>query len=166
MIRRTLKTIAMLGCVALLWLVLVGNAHLQESLMGALSVAGTAWFVLFARRAQQRRFHYTMRDLLQIRRVPWNVLTDDWRVTCVLLRDLATSHPPASSYIVLPFELSEPDVGLDGREVLAVAYATASPNSIVLGVRRDDRQILMHLLEEAPLSSVVVALCMGPRRDA
>jgi hypothetical protein len=165
MIRKTLKTVAILGCFALLWLILVGNAHPQESFVGALSVAATAWFALFARRAQRRRFDYSLRDLLQVRRVPWNVLTDAWRVTGVLLHDLFAGQVASSSYFVLPFKLSQSHAGLDGREVLAVAYATASPNSIVLGVRRGDGKILLHLLEEAPLSSVMTALCMGSRRD-
>ena len=161
---RILKTVATVGGLTLLWLVLVGDFQPQELLVGALSVAGTTVFVVFVRRAQEQHFRYKVRDVVRGWRVPGNIVADTFRVGKVL-RDVWTGTPPRSCYVVSPFDGSHANPVCGGREVLAVAYMTASPNSIVLGVDTDRGQMLIHLLERAPLSSMAKDLGAGARGD-
>ncbi len=157
------KTLVRVTIFALLWLVLVGDFQRQELLVGAFSVAGATLFYIAVRRAQEDCFSYKWKDLLQVWRVPGNILLDALRVTKVLLRSIFTA-PIGSSFLVATFKPSHQGNDLDGREVLAVAYTTASPNSIVLGVHRKRNQILVHLLEPTPVSPSMRALGIGPEK--
>jgi multisubunit Na+/H+ antiporter MnhE subunit len=158
------QTLARVVVFALLWLVLVGDFQRQELLVGAFAVAGAAFFYVAVQRAQQDCFSYKWKDLRQVWRVPGNILLDALRVTKVLLRDVFIERTP-SSLLVATFKPSHHVNDLDGREVLAVAYTTASPNSIVLGVHRERSQILLHLLEPAPVSPSMRALGIGSEKQ-
>jgi multisubunit Na+/H+ antiporter MnhE subunit len=158
------QTLARAVVFALLWLVLVGDFQRQELLVGAFAVAGAALFYAAVRRAQEHGFFYRWKDLRQVWRVPGNILLDALRVTNFLLRDVFAERTQ-SRLLVATFKPSHRGSDLDGREVLAVAYTTASPNSIVLGVHRKRNEILVHLLEPTPVSPSMRALGIGPEKQ-
>ncbi len=133
-----------------LWVVFVAGFKGQEMFIGALCSAATAAFLTFAWRARPVHLEFHARDVLEIRRVPGAIVQDAWGVCRALARDL-TGRRVASALTVYGFEGSTTNRLKRAREVLAVTYLTASPNSIVLGVDQQAGLLLIHQLQSEKL---------------
>ncbi len=146
-----------------LWLVFVSGFKPQEMLVGALSSAASAAFVGFVWQARPARVRLDRADIAQIAHVPASIVQDALVVVRVLWHDLTGRRKAGSIYAVHRFEASERDRLLRGREVLAVTYMTASPNTVVLGVDQRERLLLLHQLEATPLPAMARALGASER---
>ena len=154
---RARHSAAIAAAMFLLWLVFVAGFKGQEMLVGALCTFLSAAFIAFVWAARPAKISLRRADIAQIIHVPGSILRDAGVVCRVLWRDLTGRRKAGSSYIVHRFEASERDRLKRAREVLAVTYMTASPNTIVLGVDQRARLLLLHQLEATPLPAMARA---------
>ena len=137
-----------------LWVLFVASVHVHEMLVGLFTTLASTIFCAFLWCSRQRHLKLRARDLAQCWRIPWRLLSDAGEITWVLLKDLLHISPAKSLYRVSGFESSSNDpVGM-ARRVLAVAYTTVSPNSIVLGIDEGSHRMLFHQLERSPVSKM------------
>lgn len=165
--REALRRFGLLGIglvlLAGLWILFVASVHPQEMILGSLCVAATAVFVAFVwASAESEHFEFAASDLMQVWRAPGQILSDALRVTVLLLRKLSGGKPPDSVLQVYRFETLPGSPRAHGRRVLAVAYLTASPNSIVLGIHPRRELIMMHQLIPSPPSKMARELGARP----
>lgn len=144
----------MLLLMAVEWILLVAGIHLHEMLVGVVSVLLAALFLWTVQRSSSLRVRFTLRDVLECWRLPWYVLSDAGLVTVLLFRDLFRRKPVQSFYRVCGFVTSKDDPLLLSRRVLATAYTTASPNSIVIGIDYAQSRMLLHQLERSGVSTM------------
>ncbi len=155
-----------LASTALLWIVFVAGVPAQELVVGALCAAAFTAFIFSMWRAQGEHLALRVCDVLEIRQVPAQIVRDAFLVIRILFGDLLGTRPAESLYIVHAFDACARDPQkIDGRklarEVLAVAYMTASPNSIVLGIHQERSLMLMHQLAKTPLPAMARELGAG-----
>lgn len=148
---------------AALWLVFVAGFHPQEMLVGAFCVAASAGFLAVMRRAQTEHVAFEWRDVAQAWRVPGQVAGDALLILRVLGRDLLGRERASSVYEVHSFNAAPPCSETVGRELLAVAYLTASPNSIVLGIDQEQGLLFLHQLAPTPTPELARKLGAGDR---
>ncbi len=67
-----------------------------------------------------------------------------------------------SYYRVCGFATSKEDPRLIGRRVLATAYTSASPNSIVIGIDFTQSRMLVHQVERREISALAQELGARP----
>ena len=144
-----------------LWVVFVAGTHPQELLVGAICVAACTTFLAFVWRAKLEHLSFSARDVLQAVRVPSQVAGDSLRIATALVRDLFSGRPPASAYRAIPFATAPIDRRKLERQVLAVAYITISPNTIVLGIDQERDLILIHYLTPSRPSKLAETLGGG-----
>ncbi len=148
---------------AALWVVFVAGFQPNEMLVGAGSVAASVAFLSLMWRAQQDHVLFRARDVAQVWRVPGQVAGDAFAILRLLWQDLAGGSRPPSTYEVYRFDAAPPCPEVVGRELLAVAYLTASPNSIVLGVDERLRMLMVHQLASGPTPELARRLGVGVR---
>ncbi len=141
-----------------LWILFVASVHLREMLLGLLTTLAATVFCVFVWRSRQRHLKLRVRDVAQCWRIPWLLLSDAGVITWVLFKDLLHISPAKSLYRVTGFESSRNDPVAMARQVLAVAYTTVSPNSIVLGIDENSRRMLFHQLERSEVSKMTLNL--------
>ncbi len=116
------------------WIYFVGSVHLHEMMLGAVVVALSTAFCWLIFKSQTLPFDVRGRDLLQVWRVPGEIVKDSISLIAALLRDLFGGERIGSFYRVCGFKSSKRDPILVGRSALAVMYSTMSPNMIVIGI--------------------------------
>jgi multisubunit Na+/H+ antiporter MnhE subunit len=141
-----------------LWILFVASVHLHEMLVGLLTTLAATVFCVFVWRSRQRHLKLRGRDVAQCWRIPWLLLSDAGVITWVLFKDLLHISPAKSLYRVTGFESSRNDPVAMAKQVLAVAYTTVSPNSIVLGIDENSRRMLFHQLECGEVSKMTLNL--------
>ena len=141
-----------------LWIVFVGSAQAHELLLGGVASAVTVLFVIFVSRSCSEDLTLRSRDVLQVWRVPWSIVSGVWEVTLVAFKDLLRLEPAKSLYRVCGFDTSTHDPVRKARTVLAIAYTTAGPNFIVLGVDPAQSRMLFHQIESGPVPKMTKAL--------
>ena len=141
-----------------LWVLFVASVHIHEMIVGLFTTGATVIFCVFLWRSRQHHLKLRARDMVQCWRLPWYILSDAVEITWVLLKDLFHVSPAKSLYRVSGFESSSKDpVGM-ARRVLAVAYTTVSPNSIVLGIDERSHRMLFHQIERSEVSKMTLNL--------
>ena len=90
-------------------------------------------------------------DFLEGWRLPVTLVAGAWQVTAVLARDLAGAQRAGSIFCAVPFERRSDRFGFL-RRVLATAYTTVSPSSIVIGIDRRRGLILWHEIAHGEVS--------------
>jgi hypothetical protein len=133
------------------WVACVATFQADEMIVGIAAVALSVAFCVYVIHTLPLEFKPTLRDLVQVWRLPWYVVTDLVRVMWILVRDCA-GHPAPSHFFSAPW-YAVANTGRDtARRALAVAYTTVSPNCIVIGIDCGRRQILVHQLEPSGIS--------------
>jgi multisubunit Na+/H+ antiporter MnhE subunit len=154
--RAKLVLIALSACA--LWILFVGSFSSDEVLVGLMSVAATVFFSLFVSRRTSSEFTFRRQDLAQGLRIPWYVLLGVWDITLVLVRDVLRLSRAEDLYRVCGFDSSKHDPVRKARAVLAVAYTTAAPNFIVLGVDVSQSRMLFHQISASSVPRMTRAL--------
>ena len=149
---------------ASLWIVLVAGLPSQEAVLGAISAVLTTLFIFSMWRAQDSHVEWHARDVLEIIHVPAQIVHDALLIIGILVRDLLGRHAAGSQYIVYAFDASPSSPRKAAREVLAVTYMTASPNSIVLGIHPKRNLVLLHQLADTPLPAMMRHLGAGAQK--
>ena len=141
-----------------LWIIFVGSVQVHEMLVGTLASMVTVLFTFFVCRSGKTEVTLRARDLVQLWRIPWYILSDGFQITVVAINDLLRIQPAESHYRVCGFDTSAHDPVRKARTVLAVAYSTASPNSIVLGIESSTSRMLFHQLKVSEVTEMTKAL--------
>jgi len=157
----TLSVVAM----AAEWILLVAGLKRDEMIVGALCVIASALFLQFVYRSEGQELDIRLRDLIQAWRLPWYILSEAWTITRVLLKDLAGIKRAGSFYRVCGFKTGKYDPLLIARRVLATAFTTMAPNSIVIGIDYEQSRMLFHQLERGSVSKMTQELGALPGRS-
>lgn len=143
---------------AALWVVFVSSAMLHEMEVGLACVAATVAFTGFVVRTAGIRFNLRLKDFLQGWRIPWYIACDAWVVFWVLIKDVLQVERARNLYRVCGFDTSKDDPVRIARTVLAVGYATCSPNCIVIGIDQEQPRMLFHQLQRSGIPKMLKAL--------
>jgi multisubunit Na+/H+ antiporter MnhE subunit len=141
-----------------LWIVFVGSFNLHELIVGAISSLLTLIFLVFVCRSSNEKLTLRPLDLIQLWRIPWYIAVDVCGVTLVAVKDLFHVQRAQSLYRVCGFDSSDHDPLRKARTVLAVAYTTASPNIIVLGIDPSQSRMLFHQIKSSAVPKMTQAL--------
>jgi multisubunit Na+/H+ antiporter MnhE subunit len=140
-----------------LWLLFTGSTRLDEWLVGVPAVVLSAWFLCFVLRTESPVFEPSLSDVFACWRAPWYFVVDTCVVLRVLVQDLL-GRRALSLYRFCGFETSTTDARLIARGVLATAYTTATPNTIVLGIDPAQSRMIFHQLERASVPAMTKQL--------
>lgn len=125
------------------WLAFVGNFSSQELVLGAASALCAAGMCVVTWKKMNLLIAFRMIDVAQGCRVPLYIAQGACQVVLVLAKDLAGRSRGSWVLCAVPFERRTDRYGVL-RRVLAVAYTTASPSSIVIGIDENERLMLAH----------------------
>ncbi len=152
-----------LGCLAIaaLWVLFVGGTRAHEMLVGSVVLVLSAAFMFRVGEMESLELEFQMRDLLTCWRIPWYIVSDSYTILVVLLKDL-TGKRAGSFYCFCGFKTSGHDPRLVARRVLATAYTTATPNSIVIGIDVAQSRMLFHQLKRSEVSLMAKELGAQP----
>lgn len=147
----------LVACLAIIlmsgeWILLVAGTHLHEMIVGAASVLASGTFLFVVQQSTTLRTNFRLADIAKGWRIPWYVLNDIFVITIVLFKDLFGIEKAKSLFRVSGFQTGKEDPILVARRVLAIAYTSASPNTIVLGIDYTSSRMLFHQLKRTPLS--------------
>ncbi len=127
-----------------LWLIYVSQISLWELLVGAaaagLSTLGLAVF----QHCRRVKFGPSWHEIAEGWRLPHCVLSGTWSLLQSVARQLFTRRGAHSSLAAVRFEVGGDDPAGAGRRSLAVLYTTMTPNSVVIGIVREQGLMLYH----------------------
>ena len=141
-----------------LWIVFVGSFNLHELIVGAVASLATLVFITFVCRSSDEELTLRPADLIQFWRIPWYIAVDVYVVTLVAVRDLLHLEPAQSLYRVCGFDTSVHDPVRQACSVMAIAYTTASPNTIVIGIDPTQSRMLFHQIKSSKVPQMTKAL--------
>lgn len=146
----------------ILWLAYTNNVGYREIIAGSIAAAiSTVAGVVFAHQCKVC-YRFRLTDLSQAIYLPWHILADTWNVLGAVAKQLFTRAGVCSLTAAVPFEVGGDDPKSAGRRALAVTLTTITPNSIVLGIVRDQRLMLYHQLVPDDLSGMTRHLGAQP----
>ncbi len=136
----------------LFWIVFVGTFSLHELLLGFAGsiLATTGLFIIdFYLPA---RFAPKFAEVLLLWRIPWYLISGTWEITAIAGKDLLGVETAKSLFRVVPFNAgTKENAHNTARRVLAVAYMTMTPTTIVLGVNTSDQKLLLHEMRRSSI---------------
>ena len=136
-----------------LWILFVSSSiNKDEMIVGVFCTIATIVFTFFTARTMGVKFGLRMRDFAEGWRLPWYILADVVIVTTVLVKDVFGIERAKNLFRVCGFDTSKHDPVRIARTVLAIAYATCSPNSIVIGIDQTQSRMLTHQLRRSEVS--------------
>lgn len=144
------------------WILLVAGTHLHEMIVGAASVLASGAFLFVVHRSSTLHTDFRLADMARCWRIPWYVVNDIFVITNVLFRDLFGIEKAKSIFRVSGFKTGKKDPVLVARRVLAIAYTSASPNTIVLGIDYTQSRMLLHQLERSRVPRMAKELGAQP----
>lgn len=137
------------------WLLFTAEFTSHEMLLGAGCTLLTAFLTASAWRQMKVRFIPTFRQLVTAWRIGWYALTGSWEMLVILARTLAAIKKPGSHFVAVKFPLARGSRGA-AESILATAYMTATPSSIVIGA--DGEWLLFHQIEREGISRLLIDL--------
>jgi len=140
------------------WILLVAGLKRDEMIVGALCVMASVLFLQFVYRCEDQALDLRLHDLIQAWRLPGYILKEGWTITRILLKDLAGVKRAGSFYRVCGFKTGKYDPLLIARRVLATAFTTMAPNSIIIGIDYEQSRMLFHQLERGSVPKMTQEL--------
>ncbi len=140
-----------------LWFLFVYQLSIIELIAGAAAAILTLGALALSLHAVPLRFKPEARWLSHVFFLPATVVKD----MVVLLRGLArltAGKRIHSLFQITHFSATAEDPCENAKRVLAVAFTTVSPNSIVVGIDRKAGLLLFHELEKTPLPKTLEEL--------
>jgi multisubunit Na+/H+ antiporter MnhE subunit len=132
------------GCAAI-EAMLVGKIDSQETPVGLVLAALAAVGTVAALAAAGDRYAVPVSALAALPKLAWTVVRDAFAVTGVLVRALSGTVPD-DGLEEIPFDPGGDGARSAAARALAVASASAGPNSIVVDVDCDRRVLVIHRL--------------------
>lgn len=143
---------AVFGSVAL-WILFVASTRPEEMIVGCFCTLLTIAFSVYVARTTHIEIRLRFTDVIQIWRIPIYLITGAWEIVAALFKDVLHIATAESLFRAAPFENDSTPEG-NGRRVLAVAYTTATPNSIVVGIDPKTHWILFHQLKRTDVHTM------------
>ena len=145
-----------------LWFVLVGSLAPNERIVGAGAAAlgATASHAVWS--AHFARFSIEPRLVAQALHLVVDVFSETVVVLDVLWQQVARGRPAESLFRVVPFEAGGEDPRSVARRALAVAFTTASPNFVAIGIDETKGVMLYHQLRETAVPALTRNLGARP----
>ncbi|MGB8479589.1 MAG: hypothetical protein WCE63_12240 [Acidobacteriaceae bacterium] len=140
------------------WILLVAETHIDEMIVGTVSVLASGAFLFVVHRSSTLHTGFRPADMAKGWRIPWYVISDIFVITAVLFKDLFAIETAKSLFRVSEFQTGKEDPILVARRVLAIAYTSASPNTIVLGIDYTSSRMLFHQLKRTRLPQMTDGL--------
>lgn len=147
--------------VLLLWRILTDSPKWHELCVGLVATGLTTLFLARIVQTETLKLTFRLRDLVQLWRIPWYILSACWEITSLLFKDLA-GQPTGSFFQDCGFKTSKHDPLLVARSVLAITYTTTSPNFIVIGIDPKQSLMLFHQLKHSNVPKMTQALGARP----
>lgn len=133
---------------AAFWVLFVSDVKPEDMIVGAVCTLLTVVFSYYITRNSSVAIDLRLTDVVQMWRMPAYLMTGSWEIVKVLFMDLFRVAPAESLFRAAPFENLETALG-NARRVLAVAYTTATPNFIVVGIDTKTGGMLFHQLSKS-----------------
>jgi multisubunit Na+/H+ antiporter MnhE subunit len=147
-----------------LWLVFTDNTGFRELLVGAAVAAIATYFsFVFAHRKKVTSFRMPA-GLGVIWQVPAVLARDTAVLLLAVARRLAGRSLP-SGYAAIPFAAVGDNPRSRGKRALAATLMTVTPNTLVLGVLKNEKVLFFHRLLPEPPSSLTRRLSAHTRRS-
>lgn len=137
------------------WILLVAGTPVHEMIVGEASVLLSGVFLFAVHRHSTLHTDFRLTDMAHGWRIPWYVISDIVVITAVLFKDLFGIEKAKSFFRVSGFQTRKKDPVLVARRVLATAYTSASPNTIVLGIDYTCSRMLFHQIKRTPLPQMI-----------
>lgn len=153
----TVHFLLMLG----LWFLFAAKVELGEILAGIGGAALAATGGRAIRQCMDARFKFKFAWLLETWRLPGYVLSDTVIVFKVLFRRLVLLKKPESLMLSVPFDTGGATARSAARRAFALLVTTLSPNSIVMGIDRESKSMLVHQVEQLGVSELTKRLGAG-----
>jgi multisubunit Na+/H+ antiporter MnhE subunit len=146
----------------LLWHVFAGKIAVDLAIYAAAgaTIATAAARVVFREHLAPLRTHW--RCVAQAFRLPKLMVTGSWEVLAVLARQIFRGRPAESLVFTVPFDVGDDDDESAFRRALAIAYATATPNFVVIGIDRERGLLVYHQIQKSEVPKVLVRLGAKP----
>jgi multisubunit Na+/H+ antiporter MnhE subunit len=135
---------------ALLWLLFVFQISTSELVVGASASALTVLALQTAFRSEDLCFQPRFRWLVQVWRLPALIVEDLLILLKAITRHLARK-PSRATFQLSRFNSSGDDCRASARRTLAVLFLSIPPNSVILDLDPDRANMLLHVLEPAPV---------------
>lgn len=152
-VESTILAIALMG----FWIACVANRMPDDMMLGAAAVVVSLGFSLFVVHTLPLDFRPSLRQIVQVVFVPWNVALDLWQITLALVLDLM-GRRAGSLFRSSPWRMISSDGGEVAARTLATALTTVSPNMVVIGVDHHRQQILFHQLRKSEIPQMTINL--------
>lgn len=145
-----------------LMMLYVGKIAPDEALFAALgsAVAATASKIVLEKRLAPLRAQW--RCLAQIWRLPKYLVSGTWEVLLVLARQIFLRRLADSLTYGVAFEAGGDDDESAFRRALAIAYTTATPNFVIVGVDRERGLLVYHQIKKGPIPEMTRRLGAKP----
>jgi multisubunit Na+/H+ antiporter MnhE subunit len=145
-----------------LMLLYVGKIATDELIAAAAgsAVAATASRIVLATHVAPLAAQW--RAVAQIWRLPKYVVTGTWEVLAVLARQMFLRRPAQSLFHAIPFDVGANDDESAMRRALAIAYTTATPNFVVVGIDREKGLLVYHQIQHSPIPEMTKRLGARP----
>jgi multisubunit Na+/H+ antiporter MnhE subunit len=136
-----------------LWLVFTDNFGFRELLAGAAAAALATYFsFVFASRRTIGSFSFP-REIAAIWRVPSELAHDTGILLLALVQRIAGRDIP-SDIVGIPFNAASERPESRGKRALATTLLTVTPNTLVLGILKDEKMLFFHRLLPQPASAL------------
>jgi len=147
-----------------LWLVFTDNTGFRELLAGAVGAAIATYFsFVFVSRKKVTSFRMPA-GLSAVWLVPTALAHDTVVLLIAVARRLA-GHRLPSGYAAIPFAAVGDNPRSRGKRALAATLMTTTPNTLVLGILKDERVLFFHRLIPQPPSSLARRLSAHARHS-
>lgn len=134
-----------------LWMAFVSQWSKAEFLFGILFATVGTIADAVVKEEGLAKFHPKASWVALIFWEPWYVLKGTYVTFKALLQEVAGRHPD-SKFETAGYDTAGTDARSDAKRALAIAYLTIPPNSIIVGIDRDKKQILIHHIIPSPPS--------------
>jgi hypothetical protein len=143
-------------------LLYVGKIAGDEILYAAIgaAVTATASRIVLQNRITPLRSEW--RAFGQVWRVPKYVVTGTWEICAVLARDILLRDRAPSLMYAVRFEDGGDDDKASFRRALAVAWTTATPNFVVVGIDRERGLLIYHQIRVSGIPEMTKRLGARP----
>jgi multisubunit Na+/H+ antiporter MnhE subunit len=145
-----------------LMLLYVGKIAPDELLFAAFgsAVSATASKIVLENHIAPLRAQW--RAVAQIWRVPKYVVSGTWEILAVLARQIFLRKPAESLFYAVPFDAGGDDDESAFRRALAIAYTTATPNFVIIGIDRERGLLVYHQIQLSAIPEMTKRLGARP----
>ena len=144
------------------WGIFVGKIAADEALFAAIGTTITllATGVIVRQRLSPPRAEW--RAVAQAWRLPKYIVVGTWEIVAVLAKQIFLRKPAESLFHSVPFDTGGDDDESSFRRALAIAYTTATPNFVVIGIDREHRRLVYHQIQLSKIPEMTKRLGANP----